>query len=298
MSLPGTALLVCTVLLWATASTAQPRPPREKKERQASLLRAPADPVSHVRLAAGVLTSLSFNAALARVQVEGRERFTRLDVGERAIYLEPALELAPTERLALHVTFADGREAVLLLVPHPTEVDTRVDFTLPERSAETCELDLAATRARCEAQSQELERQFQETCATHGPALLALAGDMNGEFSKTSFAWASTAMLHAHAGVKYRLGRWVVLTVQVENRGTALWTPARARLTFGTHPPIPVQVVFPSRTGLAPGATARIALELKLPVPGAPHVLGAKHDLTLCDSTEERCLSALEINLD
>jgi uncharacterized protein (TIGR02268 family) len=298
MSLPGTALFVCTVLLWATASTAQPRPPREKKERQASLLHASADPVSQVRLAGGVLTSLSFNVALARAQVEGRERFTRMDVGERAIYLEPALELAPTARLALHVTFADGREAVLLLVPHPTEVDTRVDFTLPERSAEACERDLAATRARCEAQSQELERQLQATCENTGPALLALAGDMEKGVSKTFFAWKSTALLHAHPGAKYRLGGWVVLTVQVENRGTALWTPARARVTFGTHPPIPARVVFPSQTALAPGATAHIAVELKWPAPGAPHVLGAKHDMTLCDSTEERCLSALEINLD
>ncbi|MFL5347846.1 MAG: DUF2381 family protein [Hyalangium sp.] len=297
MSLPSTSWLACACLLWAAATTAQPRPQREKKERQATLLRGPAEPVPQVRVGANVLTSLFFNAPLSSAQVEGRERFTRLDVGERALYLEPALELASTERLALHLTFADGREAVLLLVSHPSEVDTRVDFTLPERSAETCERELATTLAHCEAQRRELE-DLQARNAEASPGLLALADSLDEDIQRENLEVRDTpAMLHLVQGMTYRLRGWVVLTVHVQNTGKAPWTPVRAQLTPAA-PGVRVRVVFPSQAALAPGAQASVAIELKLPAPGALHEPGAKHELALCDSTEARCLLFSSLALD
>ncbi|WP_224363610.1 DUF2381 family protein [Hyalangium versicolor] len=287
MSLPSTAWLACACLLWAAATSAQSRAPREKKERQASLLRGPTVPAPQVRVAAGVLSSLFFNAPLASAQLEGRERFTRLDVGERALYLEPALELAPTERLALHLVFADGREAVILLIPHPSEVDTRVDFALPERSADACEHELATTLARCEAQSQELK----ELQSQRSPGALALAGSFDQWILRTYLPKSdSPGPLTLVRGRTYRLRGWVVLTLSVRNTSAAPWTPTLAFLTPAA-PGVRVWMVFPANAAVAPGAEAEIAIELKLPAPGKLREPGAKHDLTLCDSARERCLS-------
>ncbi|MBN1206766.1 MAG: DUF2381 family protein [Myxococcaceae bacterium] len=283
MSLPSTALLVSTCLLWAAATAAQPRPPpREKKERQATLPRDASESKPQVRVAVGVLTSLLFDAPLATAQVKDRKRFTRLDVGQSAIYLEPALAPAATERLELHVVFADGREAVLLLVSHPTEVDTRVDFAHPERSATACERELAATRSRCEAQAR---------CEDSGPGALALSGDLEDEIQRTNITWrTNAATLTPSTGDMYKLPHWWVLTVPVTNTGPAPWTPASARLA----PSIALSpwVVLPSGTVVAPGEKVKFAVELKLPINGAPLAPDAKHVLTLCDTAEERCLSA------
>ncbi|WP_224247452.1 DUF2381 family protein [Hyalangium gracile] len=295
MSLPSTAWLACACLLWAAATPAQPRAPRERKERQASLLRDPAEPVPQVRVAAGVLTSLSFNAPLARAQAEDHERFHRLDLGERALYLKPALDLAATERLALHLTFVDGRKAVLLLISHPTEVDARVDFVLPERSAEACERELASTLARYEARSRELEK-IQGQCAETGPALLALAGSFQREIRRKILPTSdSPALLRFSKGWAYRLRGWMVLTGRVTNTGTAPWMPVRAHLT-PAEPGVQVRVVFPTKAALRAGAGADIAIEVK--VPGELLAPSTLHDLTLCDGAQERCLSVPDLELE
>jgi uncharacterized protein (TIGR02268 family) len=294
MSLPSTAWLACVCLLWAVATPAQPRAPREKKERQVPLLRGPAEPPPQVRVAAGVLTSLSFNVPLAGARLESRERFTRMDVGASALYLEPALELAPTERLALHVTFADGREAVLFLVSDPNVVDSRVDFTLPERSAEASQRDMATTLALCEARSRQLE-ELQAWCEDANLTLLALAGMLDDFTIEAVELRERPAMLHILRMKTYRLLGWLVLTVEVRNTGAAPWIPSRAQLT----PAVPgarVRVVFPEAT-LPPGATTRVAIEVQWRTPGAAPRPGATYALRLCDNAEEHCLSFSHVAL-
>jgi uncharacterized protein (TIGR02268 family) len=100
-----------------------------------------------IRVAAGIATTLVFNAAIDRasVEVEGqRTRFRLVDVGERTLFLEPLVPPGDGERLGVRVRYKDGASpasAVFALVSHPTVVDTRVDVARVQPTPEALAAD-------------------------------------------------------------------------------------------------------------------------------------------------------------
>ena len=133
---------VGALLVWCPVVVAQPPVARVRREQQLVLAERPAGGELELRVAPGVPTMVRLDADVERAELkgEGLGRIVRMDVAVRSLVLEPLRELAPGERLPLEVLLVQGSVRVrllLLLVAHPTEVDTRVDVELRPRSART-----------------------------------------------------------------------------------------------------------------------------------------------------------------
>jgi uncharacterized protein (TIGR02268 family) len=267
------------LLLMGTGASAQP-PPRELKSRRIVLSSNEADSVHSIRLATGVLTTLSFEdtAIDARaLQLEGQGvRIKLVDMGEHTVVLKPLVELAQGERLLLRVPFADGNaptQATFALVSHPSEVDSQVEVIRQPQSAETCQGELAEGKARLAEKDTELQS-LRIRAAASGPAGLILAGLLGEEGVKTvrSKAHASPAaqgvlrLLRRKGVLSFRAAAWAAVAVEVKNIGEQPWKPGTARLvsmTMGT----PAKGVSASMEGqtLAPGECTLVVVETEAP---------------------------------
>ncbi|MCY1083563.1 DUF2381 family protein [Archangium lansingense] len=243
----------------SAAAAQQPQSPaRERQERQVVVPSSPAEPVSEIRVAAGIATTFVFNAAIDRalVEVEGRAtRFRLVDVGERTLFLEPLVPPGDGERLAVRVRYKDGASpafAVFALVSHPTEVDTRVDVARMQRSPEVLE----AALAQCEAGE---------------PGYLVLSGrlDRRGVRARP-IAIAPDSQVQAgmklEEGTGYRAGTWALAAVRVHNLpGQQPWTAGEARLTRADGTPVRVVAVRMDRPQLASGDVGLVVAETEVP---------------------------------
>jgi len=102
---------MCLALPGPLAAAQLAPAPRQRVDRGVLLSADAPEPVDTLRLAPGVLTTLLFDASLdkASVELEGKDLRIRLvDVGERSLMLEAAMELNPSERWLVRVRFLDG----------------------------------------------------------------------------------------------------------------------------------------------------------------------------------------------
>ncbi|MFB1483481.1 DUF2381 family protein [Corallococcus sp. RDP092CA] len=284
--LPRLAALL--VLLLGTAVPAQPAPAsRERQERRISLPDSASEPVPELHVATGAVTLLLFDAPLdlASVELEGRERFRFLDVGERMLALEPATDLRSGEQLGLRVRFAEGarpEQAVFVLVTHPSDVDARVQVfrraqSIPALQAELAEVraELAALRARSEVSS---------------PAGLALAGllDENGVVARKlelQLRQEGQSSLRVMGGFILRAPAWGLVFMQVMNLGKVPWTPTEARLTHSTGGvQVPVLGVRMKQPRIELGEVGVVMVETE----GPDWEVGTLFRLELVDATGTR----------
>jgi uncharacterized protein (TIGR02268 family) len=211
-----------------------------------------------VRVAAGIATTLVFDAPIDRasVEVEGRAtRFRLVDPGERTLFLEPLVAPRDGERLVVRVRYKDGvfpAYATFALVSHPAQVDTRVDVVRHQRTPEMLEVALA----QCEAA---------------GPTRLVLSGqlDRNGVQAKEFLVKpppGNKSGLAAGRGTGYRATGWALVAVPVSNLpGQKPWAPGSARLFSAEGTPVGVRQVSMEKPQLQPGETALVVVET------APH---------------------------
>ena len=233
-------LAAIVFLLLGAAVPAQPAP-REPQERRVVLPDGvTGGPVPELRVAAGVVTLLLFDAPLDRgsVELEGRARFQFVDTGERMLALVPATDLRTGEQLGLRVRFADGASpdsAVFVLVTQPSVVDARVRVFRRAQSLAALQAELAEARAQLEAQKVELAR-LRSRGGAGGPAGFALAGllDASGVSALNAAVDPSTQVASAlgvQAALSFRAGLWGAVSITVRNDGREPWTPLEARLT-------------------------------------------------------------------
>ncbi|MFB1482803.1 DUF2381 family protein [Corallococcus sp. RDP092CA] len=258
-------LAALLVLLLGTAVPAQPAPAsRERQERRISLPDSASEPLPELRVAAGALTVLAFDAPLDRasVELEGRERFRFIDVGERMLALEPATDLRSGEQLGLRIRFADGarpEQAVFVLVTQPVAFDGRVQIfrraqSIPALQAELAEVraELASLRGRSEVAS---------------PAGLALAGllDEDGVVARKlelQLRQEGQSSLRVMGGFILRAPAWGLVSVDVMNSGKTPWAPTEARLTHSTGGvQVPVLGVRMKQPRIGPGEVGTILVE-------------------------------------
>lgn len=209
-------------------------------------------------MAAGIGTTLVFNATIDRasVEVEGqRTRFRLVDVGDRTLFLEILVPPGDGERLGVRVRYKDGASpafAVFALVSHPTVVDTRVDVARMPRSPEVLEAALAQ-------------------CESGGPVNLLLSGRLD---RKGVQAWPIVltpgsdvqAGMKLEEGTAYRAGTWALAAIRVHNLpGQQPWTVGEARLLRPNGTPVRVVSVRMDRPQLAPGDVGLVVAETEAP---------------------------------
>ncbi|NRD44878.1 DUF2381 family protein [Corallococcus exiguus] len=288
-------LVLGGLLLFTAAQAQSASSVRERRDRRVVLPR-PGEPVLEVPVAAGILTTLVLDSALDRasVELEGRTRFKLVDVGERAINLEPVMELGAGEHLMLRVRFADGafpEHAVFALVSHPAVVDTRVEVSRRPLAPEALQAELSEVRAQLAAKEAELAALRARGDAS-SPAALTLAGLLNagGVSARKVDDQPKKEMqssLRVMAGFSLRASAWGVVSVAVKNYGKTPWTPTEARLTRSTGG-VTVQVlgVHMKQPRIGPGEVGTVVVETEDPAWDR----GTLFRLELVDSTGTRPL--------
>lgn len=295
-------LVLGGLLLFTAAQAQSASSVRERRDRRVVLPR-PGEPVLEVPVAAGILTTLVLDSALDRnsVELEGRTRFKLVDVGERAINLEPVMELGAGEHLMLRVRFADGafpEHAVFALVSHPAVVDTRVEVSRHPLAPEALQAELSEVRAQLKAKEAELAALRARGDAS-SPAALALAGllDVGGVSARRVDLQPKKEMqssLRVMDGFSLRASAWGMVSVEVKNYGKTPWTPTEARLTSSTGG-VTVQVlgVHMKQPRIEPGEVGTVVVETEKPAWDA----GMLFRLELVDATGTRPLLVSSVAL-
>nr|WP_225937687.1 DUF2381 family protein [Myxococcus sp. RHSTA-1-4] len=166
---PGPSLLL--VLLCGTGAAAQaPSMPQERQQaRRIELGTAPRQIPPEISIHPGTASLLLFDTPIAHggVELEGRERFSRVAVGTDTLALLPSEALREGERLRLTVRFEAGTEpaeARLLLVVRE-QADAQLEFVRARRPSEPTRMDPSGL-------AEELERLREENArlrAERGP---------------------------------------------------------------------------------------------------------------------------------
>jgi len=243
----STVLLVFTLLAGAE-STAQPRfASWMGGARVVELPEEPSGQEPEVVISPGLSTTFTFDAELSRgesgkdrVELEGREVFSLVDVGQTTLRLTPSDKLVSGARLRLSVRFKDGAApsaAAFILVVHPVRAERLVEVYRTARPVEFYQREAQAARREAERCHEELERERAEHTVPGGLAGLIAAGtmDLNGVRPRNLTESVIRAQRNALVTVQvlsYRSARQVALEVLLENpEGARTWTITEAVLT-------------------------------------------------------------------
>jgi uncharacterized protein (TIGR02268 family) len=270
-TLSSTALLGLALLTApAEATERAPLPTCEAGTRYIELTADAPSKTPEVCIRPELSLTLFFDAKIASVEVEGRERFRRVKLVDDTLTLVASEALHDGERAPVMVYFEDGAaptSATFVLVVHPSQAERQVEVSRHERTVAS--LRQGEKLARAEAQQcREDKARLQAECSGQG-GLTGLI--VNGWLGETGVVarWLKAAAtrpedpLAAWKVITYRAvgpegrGRLAV-ELELFNRGTVTWTPAGAALVGSTHEGLTVWPLEP----LPPGESRRVVVEL------------------------------------
>nr|WP_244981777.1 DUF2381 family protein [Corallococcus exercitus] len=147
---------------------------------------------SEIGVSAGLSTGLFFDSELMRdgIELEGRERFSLVDVGQATLRLVPSSRVAPGEHFRLLVRFRDGAAPVsasFLLRVHPAKAESLIEVYRGKRTLETYQQEAREVRAELVRCREENSRLTAEHEAPGGLTGLLATGtvDKNGVSGRT-----------------------------------------------------------------------------------------------------------------
>ncbi|HSP80979.1 MAG TPA: DUF2381 family protein [Myxococcaceae bacterium] len=211
-------LAVVALLGWSPVVMGQAPVARVEREQLLVLSERPARAELEVRVALGVTTLVRVDAELVEVKREGLGEAVWVDVAANSLQVELRRALAPGERLPLELLLEEGgvrTRVELLLVSHPSEVDTRVSVQLRPRLPRTA---MAPERTR-PPQGHESFARFVHS------GLMGEEGVTNSNFQGV----ANGKEVRAEAVRDYRTAGGRVLAIQVFNpEGGRPWLASEA----------------------------------------------------------------------
>ncbi|WP_163996325.1 DUF2381 family protein [Pyxidicoccus caerfyrddinensis] len=235
----GAVLLTCALLVVPPA-TAQPEvDPWTPGTRRITLGPRRASPPPKVRISPGVGTVLVFDTAVARVELQERERFGRVRLNEDTLTLLPASNLEAEEELQLTVHFEDDAvptSADFLLVVHATLAERQVEVFRHPRPAANLQAELEEKEAEVRRLKEEVARLQAAQSRPEGLTGLLAAEHMDDKgvqvrLSARDFVLHRRSALTATNVVTYRAARSFALAVRLEGaRGTETWRAEGAAL--------------------------------------------------------------------
>nr|WP_216620627.1 DUF2381 family protein [Myxococcus xanthus] len=233
--------MTAVVLLLGTAALAQtPDTKRWRRIERAVVLSAGAgEPVQRLRLAPGVVTTVLLDSdAVMESDLPDALRglFTRLDVTETHLLLQPAVAMPARGVPPLVLRFTDAaapQRLVLELTTEGSVVDSVVDVRRHPAAVAQLEAELVALRERnalLEARLATARRPLPQPGLAN--AVLSGAIGPTGVLVKWMGDRPSETGLKVQQLGSYRSGSWLTLAVKLENPlGEAPWQPGIARLT-------------------------------------------------------------------
>ncbi|HYO66376.1 MAG TPA: DUF2381 family protein, partial [Archangium sp.] len=218
--------------------------------------------------------NLLFDAKLARVAVEGQERFRRVKVVDDMVTLVASEALHDGERVLVTVYFEDGAtpaSATFVLVVHPSQAERQVEVSRHERTVAS--LRQGEQQARAEVQQcREEKARLQAECSRQvGLTGLIENGWLDDKDIVANVITANVIqrpgdLLVAEQVISYRAvgaegrGR-VAVKVKLFNPGTVAWTPTGAALVGSKHEELTGLTVWPLEP-IPPGSFRTITVEM------------------------------------
>jgi uncharacterized protein (TIGR02268 family) len=273
-ALSSTALLGLA-LLAAPADAAErvPLPSCETGTRHIELDASAASKTLEVCIRPELSLTLLFDAKLARVEVEGRERFRRVELAAASLTLVASDALHDGERVPVTVYFQDDgapTSATFMLVVHPSQAERQVEVSRHERTLASYRQ--GEQQARAEAQQcREEKARLQAECSGQGGLTGLIENGWLGEKGVVARGLKEVtarpaAPLEAWKVVSYRAvgpkgrGR-VAVEVELHNKGTVTWTPTGAALVGAKREEL-TGLTVRSLEPIPPGKSKRIVVEL------------------------------------
>nr|WP_216623256.1 DUF2381 family protein [Corallococcus exercitus] len=197
--------------------------------------------ITEISVSAGLSTGLYFDSDLMRerIELEGRERFSLVDIGQATLRLVPSSRVTPGERFRLVVHFRDGAapvSAAFLLQVHPAKAEPLVEVYRGRRTIETYQQEIREARAeleRCRDETSRLEAEHEAPAGLAG--LLSTATlDEDGVAARVvtkDIVPSSGDALEATSVTTYRAKRAVAVVVKLATKASARpWSPKGATL--------------------------------------------------------------------
>ncbi|QAT81976.1 hypothetical protein EJ065_0368 [Corallococcus coralloides] len=199
-------------------------------------------PSTHeIAISAQLSTTFLFDSDLKRdaVELEGRDRFSLVDVGQATLRLVPSARLNAGERLRLVVRFRDGSAPVsasFLLQAHPAKADPLIEVYRGIRTIETYQQETRESRAELMRCQSEVARLVAEQATPGGLAGLVSSGALNeqgvvGQLVTKDVTPATGNALETAFVKSYRSAKGVAVEVRLKLKGGALpWVAKGATL--------------------------------------------------------------------
>ena len=273
MPTPSPAALSLLLLLAGSAAAAQPATPGGEapgEPRAVTLSPAGQGEVPEVRIRPDHLTTLLFGVPLklAGVEVEERERFSRVKVLEDALQLVPSGALGAGKRLRLKVRFMEGTRptsADFLLVVDASRAEPQVNVELRPPVPDACWKEAEAERVMSRQCQSELARVQQRPDGITG---LLATGQLDATGVTTSvlvsgkdFTQRSGEPLTVWKATGYRARDTVALEMWVRNVSARPWTAAGAVLVGEDGTRLKVRRVWPLEPLLPGPEWRRVVVE-------------------------------------
>ncbi|MFP2896277.1 DUF2381 family protein [Corallococcus sp. 4LFB] len=278
--MPSSSTIVLLALLFASAAALA------QSESSASVpgarrIELPPDgspSIAAIAISAGLSTGLYFDSDLMRdgVELEGRERFSLVDIGQATLRLVPSSGVTPGEHFRLVVRFRDGAAPVsasFLLQVHPAKAEALVEIFRGKRTIETYQQETREVRAELERCRDENSRLMAEHEAPLGLAGLLATGtlDENGVAGRVvtkDVLRPDGNALAAHSVTTYRAKRAVAVVVNLSaTAGAQLWSPKGATLRGRTGAELKVLRIWQQQS-IPLGEARSIVVEAEAPEAG------------------------------
>jgi uncharacterized protein (TIGR02268 family) len=198
--------------------------------------------VPELCIGAGLSTIISFNGAelLAEgVSLEGRERFSWVEVGTTLLRLVPSERVVPGERFKLTVRFKDAAapaSAAFWLGVYPGQVEPLVEVYRQKRTVESCQQELREKQAQLRQCREDNARLHAEQEGPGGLAgllatgLMSVTGVISKELSRDMTVPPATA-LKVQQAWSYRSARGVAVELRLRPpEAAAPWKAIGAEL--------------------------------------------------------------------
>ncbi|RKH71807.1 DUF2381 family protein [Corallococcus aberystwythensis] len=234
--------------------------------------------IAEIAVSAGLSTGLYFDSDLMRdgIELEGRERFSLVDIGQATLRLVPSSRVTPGEHFRLIVRFRDGAAPVsasFLLQVHPAKAEPLVEVYREKRTLETYQQESREVRAELERCRDENSRLVAENEAPPGLAGLLSTGTLDedgvvGRIVTKDILRLTGSALAANSVITYRAKTAVAIVVNLATEaGAEPWSPKGATLRGRTGAELKVLRIWQQPS--SPMSEARsIVVEAEAPKAG------------------------------
>ncbi len=274
---PCSSALLLALLLLVTAAVARAQPsPCQHPVRRIELAPGLAA-VPELCISPGLSTTLLFDQDLAQdaVELEGKERFRRMEATGSLLVLVPSEKLSAGERIRLKVRFKEAgpaASAAFVLVVYPDQAERQVEITRAPAPG-TCQAEL-------QRKEEELQRCLDQRASPPTQARASLAALMMEnvvdprlltarEITSPSLMPAPAEGLAVTQFTLHRsLSRLVVVVRVMNTDPEKVWVAAGAALLGGSGEDVKLPYVLQGRP-LEPGEFGEVWVEVPVPAAGS-----------------------------